>query len=95
MIEDTDCCAFLEPILFAANDASLSQEAKGVLDGLAGHLERCKSALILEAVGRRGAEEPAPRLAEERAEEVRAYVVSRGIEARRMRARGVSTPVGS
>jgi outer membrane protein OmpA-like peptidoglycan-associated protein len=86
IVESTDeCFIMMEPIDFARNEATIGVLGGDILDHIAEHFRRCNLIVTLEIRGKKGVNEKAPELAAERAEAVRAALVARGVEARRLR----------
>ncbi len=88
-----------EPILFKDGDSTLQENSLLVLDGLAAILKE-KADIELEIVGHtdsRGNDSTNQRISEERAAATKEYLVSQGIDASRLRSKGMGSqdPIAS
>jgi outer membrane protein OmpA-like peptidoglycan-associated protein len=97
--QDTLLVHFDSDVLFAVNSASLDSDGHATLEDVAGVLEEYpKTAVIVQGhTDSTGSEEHNQELSDRRASSVRAYLVSRGVDANRMAAVGMGEgyPVAS
>jgi outer membrane protein OmpA-like peptidoglycan-associated protein len=97
--EDTLLVHFDSDVLFDVNSASLDSDGRTTLEDVAGVLEEYpKTAVIVQGhTDSTGSEEHNQELSERRASSVRAYLVSRGVDADRVAAVGMGEgyPVAS
>ena len=97
--EDTLLVHFDSDVLFAVNSASLDSDGRTTLEDVAGVLEEySKTAVVVQGhTDSTGTEEHNQALSERRADSVRAYLVSRGVDADRVAAIGMGEgyPVAS
>jgi outer membrane protein OmpA-like peptidoglycan-associated protein len=97
---EADAAEYLAVVPFAFDTADLSAEGRGTLDSLAARLERYESSARIEVVGHTdaiGVESYNVDLSQTRADVVRDYLISIGVDASRIDSRGAgaSEPINS